>query len=284
MDNCHFTNKLTPDIFYLCHMITFPNAKINLGLQVLRKRKDGFHDIETVFYPVPMCDSLEILPSEDSESAFHQYGISIGEGENLCQKACKLLKMKYPIRPVDMHLIKHIPSGAGLGGGSSDAAHTLMLLNEIFDLGIKESELEGLASTLGSDCPFFIRNTATLASGRGEVFNSIELDLAGSFIVIVKPDVNISTPEAYAMVRPQDNRPSLREIIHQPISRWKDRLINDFEAPVFHQYPALKTIKEYLYNNGALYASMSGSGSAIFGIFEKEVKLSSPGTIYSAYL
>jgi 4-diphosphocytidyl-2-C-methyl-D-erythritol kinase len=263
-------------------MITFPNAKINLGLHVLNKRNDGFHDIETVLYPVFMHDSLEILPS--SKTTLQVYGHPLPDGENLCMKALHLLSSRYDIPAVEMHLLKHIPAGAGLGGGSSDAAQTLKMLSEIFMLHIKAEELEELAAMLGSDCPFFIRNRAVLASGRGEVFASIDLSLDGLFIVIVKPDINISTAEAYARVTPVFGRPSLRDHILKPVSEWKYCLINDFEGPVFRDYPLLRDIKENLYREGAIYASMSGSGSAIYGLFEEKISFSSPGVIYRAYL
>jgi len=249
-------------------MITFPNAKINLGLHVLRKREDGFHDIETVFYPIRMHDCLEVL-SRGGETSFTQYGPALPAGENIVLKAYKLLKDEYDVPPLDIHLLKHIPAGAGLGGGSSDAAHTLLALNEMFRLGISSSELESLAASLGSDCAFFIRNKAVFASGRGEKFINIKLDLSPYHIKVVKPDIHISTPEAYAMIHPQDDRPSLREIIQKPIKEWKDLLVNDFETPVFEKFPEIKALKESMYDQGAVYASMSGSGSAVYGVFIK---------------
>jgi 4-diphosphocytidyl-2-C-methyl-D-erythritol kinase len=265
-------------------MITFPNAKINLGLHVLARRKDGFHDIETVLYPVFLHDCLEIIPSSEAEAALYQYGHLLPDGENLCMKAYKLLKSSYDISPVEMHLIKHIPAGAGLGGGSSDAAQTLKMLSKIFNLRLKEDELEHLAAQLGSDCPFFIKNKALIAGGRGEVLSPVDLNLRGMYIVIVKPEVSISTAEAYARITPDNDRPSLRDCITKPVSEWKDCLINDFEVPVFRDHPHLSDIKEELYHKGAVYASMSGSGSAIFGLFNKEVSYSGPGEVFSAYL
>jgi len=250
-------------------MISFPNAKINLGLHVLNKREDGFHDIETIFYPIPMHDSLEILPMS-GEVSIKQYGPPLPGGENLCIQAFDLLKEDYNLPAVDIHLLKHIPAGAGLGGGSSDAAHTLILLNDLFELGVSSDQLESMAAKLGSDCAFFIRNRPLFASGRGEVFNEISLDLSGYRVEVIRPDIHISTPEAYGMITPEENRPSLREIIQKPIMEWKDHLVNDFEKPIFEKYPEIRELKESFYDQGALYASMSGSGSAVYGIFSKK--------------
>lgn len=247
-------------------MITFPNAKINLGLHVLRKREDGFHDIESIIYPIHMHDSLEMIPS-DGEIFLKQYGPALPVGENIVMKAYKLLKKNFNIPAVEIHLLKHISSGAGLGGGSSDAAHSLIMLNDLFKLDISPAELEKLAVELGSDCAFFIRNKPALASGRGELLEDIDLDLSGYEIRVIKPDIHISTPEAYGMVMPMDVRPSLRKIIQKPIHEWKEVMVNDFEKPIFEKYPEIKEIKENMYREGAIYASMSGSGSSIYGIF-----------------
>lgn len=246
-------------------MITFPNAKINLGLHVLRKREDGFHEIETVFYPIDMHDSLEIRPAVETTLNFS--GPELSGGENIVMKAYRLLEQEYGIPPVEIHLLKHIPAGAGLGGGSSDAAHALIMLDEMFSLDISPAELEKLAAELGSDCSFFIRNKPAIASGRGELLEDIELDLSGYEIKVITPDIHISTPEAYGMVTPTDMRPSLREIIQNPIHDWKEVLVNDFEKPIFAKYPEIREIKKSLYDQGAAYASMSGSGSAVYGIF-----------------
>lgn len=248
-------------------MLSFPNAKINLGLQVLRKRSDGYHDIETVFYPVSMSDSLEILPASGGKTRMHLYGIALPQGENICTMAYHLLKNEFDIPMVDIHLLKNIPSGAGLGGGSSDAAHTLLMLNEMFSLGISPAKLKNYAVKIGSDCPFFIHNKPAFASGRGEVLEDIDLDLSAYRIELEYPGTHISTPEAYAMLKPDNKRPSLREIIREPVTDWKHSLINDFEGPVFEHYPAIKRLKEEMYQRGAVYASMSGSGSAVYGLF-----------------
>jgi 4-diphosphocytidyl-2-C-methyl-D-erythritol kinase len=259
-------------------MLAFPNAKINLGLHVLEKRSDGFHNIETVFYPVRWSDALEIIPAQKKSSnsiQFNSTGIKIvgSKDKNLCVRAYQLLKEKYDLPPIQMHLHKRIPIGAGLGGGSSDATNTLLLLNKIFDLELKDKELEEYASTLGSDCAFFVRNKVTLAKERGNVFEEINLSLKDYFIVIVKPDVYVSTADAYKNVSPDAKRKSLKEIISKPVEEWKDILVNDFEKNVFRKFPEVRYVKEELYNHGAVYASMSGSGSAVYGLFKNEVDL-----------
>jgi 4-diphosphocytidyl-2-C-methyl-D-erythritol kinase len=249
-------------------MISFPNAKINLGLHVSRKRDDGFHDIETVFYPVPLCDALEIHPSGGNRSALYLYGTPIpAGGDNLCMKAYDLLQQEYDLPSVNMHLLKQIPAGAGLGGGSSDAAQTLLLLNRLFSLGMNDNSLKDVARQVGSDCAFFIRNRVAFAYGRGDLFSPIELNLSGKYLLILKPDIHISTAEAYAMIRPLPGRPSPQEIVKRPIEEWKDLLVNDFEKPLFEKYPEIAAIRAKIYEMGAIYASMSGSGSAVYGIF-----------------
>jgi 4-diphosphocytidyl-2-C-methyl-D-erythritol kinase len=249
-------------------MICFPNAKVNLGLLVRGRRTDGFHDIETVFYPIPLCDVLEILPAGDGQSSLSIYGNRIPGGEeNLCMKAYRLLEKRFAIPPLAMHLLKRIPAGAGLGGGSSDAAHVLLMLNDLFRLNISSAELEKYAAQLGSDCPFFIRNRPCIASGRGEVMEDIELDLSSCRIEVKTPGIHVSTAEAYAMVTPDNNRVSLRAVIGRPVNEWQGILTNDFEEPVFKKYPEIKELKEHLYAGGAVYASMSGSGSVVYGIF-----------------
>jgi len=249
-------------------MISFPNAKINLGLRVLRRRSDGFHDIETVFYPVGLHDSLEIIPAPGSETTIAHYGIPVPGDDDLCLKACALLGESHDLPPVAIHLLKGIPVGAGLGGGSSDAARTLLMLNNMFGLGLGDAALEQLAAKLGSDCAFFIRNRPVLASGRGEVLEDVDTGLAGKLLLLADPGIHISSREAYAMVRPAAGRPSLREIIKTPVGEWKDFLVNDFEQPVFSLYPRVREIRELMYAAGAQYASMSGSGSVVYGIFD----------------
>lgn len=252
-------------------MITFPNIKINLGLSITEKRPDGYHNLETVFYPVALEDALEIRTNPEAQQKFtlHQHGMEIaGNPENnLVVKAYLLLDKEFHLPPVEIHLYKHIPSGAGLGGGSSDAAFMLKLLNEHYNLQLSDNQLEDYAVTLGADCAFFIKNTPTYAEGIGNIFSPIELSLKGYRIMIVKPDVFVSTREAFANIRPHRPEYPVREVIRRPVAEWKDTLINDFEASVFPQYPVIGEIKEELYHQGAIYASMSGSGSSVFGLF-----------------
>lgn len=255
-------------------MITFPNAKINLGLNIIEKRPDGYHNLETVFYPVPVEDALEVNILNESTQKFrlHQAGLEIaGEAENnLVVKAYKLLDERFNLPPIDIHLFKHIPSGAGLGGGSSDAAYMLKLLNEKFNLELSDENLEEYAAKLGADCAFFIRNTPTYAEGIGNIFSPISLSLKGYQIVLVKPDIFVSTREAFARIKPHRQEIPLKEVIKQPIEEWKERMVNDFEESVFPQFPAIKEIKEKLYEAGAIYAAMTGSGSSVFGLFKPE--------------
>ena len=246
-------------------MIVYPNAKINLGLNVLRKREDGYHDISSVFYPVKECvDILEIIKSEEFE--FTNSGIEIPDGENLCEKAWKLLHTDFGIGNVTIHLHKQIAIGAGLGGGSSDASFTLKSLNELFDLNLNNKELEKYALRLGSDCPFFIDNTPKLVEGIGEKMTSIDLDLSNYEIRLVNPDIHISTKEAYSRVVPRIPVLEVEKIIELPIIEWKEKLKNDFEESIFLKHPELRELKDQLYKEGAIYASMSGSGSVIFSI------------------
>ena len=248
-------------------MISFPNAKINLGLNVLRKREDGYHDIESCFFPIDLRDSLEIIKSE--KFSFRSYGIEIpGDSEtNLCVKAYDLLKDKYELPPIEIHLLKNIPIGAGLGGGSADGAFMLKLLNEQFSLGIATTDLQSYALQLGSDCPFFIENKPVIVSGRGEEMEPIDLDLSNYKIVVENPGIHISTKEAYSGVAPHLPKTAIREIVDKPIEEWEDQLINDFEPSVFISHPEIQEIKNKMYESGAVYSSMTGSGSAVFGIF-----------------
>src|SRR6187401_3060037 len=252
-------------------MVSFPNCKINFGLNIVNKRNDGYHDIETFFFPVHLKDSLEIIEKEKLE--FSTSGFSIeGEPEkNLCIKAYDLLKNDFPQLPlVQMHLHKAIPMGAGLGGGSADGAFTLKLPNNKFDLSLSEKQLTHYSLQLGSDCPFFILNKPCFATGRGEILEQTEVDLSGYKFLIVKPPIHISTAWAFSTIKPLKPVKSIMEIIQQSISTWKAELINDFEKPVFEKYPEIKKIKDKLYETGAIYASMSGSGSAVYGLFKKE--------------
>ena len=254
-------------------MISFPNCKINLGLSVIEKRPDGFHNVETVMYPVKMNDILEIVISSDNNNSFSLSGMDVGgdKNNNLVIKALNLLKENLNLAPVKIHLHKTIPSGAGLGGGSADAAFTIKLLDDIFSLKLTVNQMQDYASQLGSDCAFFIENKPVLAYGKGDKFENINLDLSKYYFVIIKPNINISTPEAYSWVKPTVKDISVNDVISQPVETWKGTLINDFEEDVFKRFPEIKKIKEELYESGAIYASMTGSGAAVFGIFSKEV-------------
>ena len=254
-------------------MVVFPNAKINLGLRILRKREDGYHDLESVFVPVVYRDVLELISIPSNEPfILKQNGIAVTSDpmDNLCSKAWQLLKKDFPQLPsLTLYLHKAIPAGAGLGGGSADAAFTLKLINDYFQLGLNEDRLYAYALQLGSDCAFFITNQPAYVTGRGEHLQPITLDLSAYQILIVYPGIHVHTGKAFSLVTPSLPNESVLEIIQGPIQNWKKKLINDFETPVFKQYPALDTIKQQLYENGAIYASMSGSGSAVYGIFEK---------------
>jgi 4-diphosphocytidyl-2-C-methyl-D-erythritol kinase len=251
-------------------MVFFPNCKINLGLKILRKRGDGYHELETIFYPLPVRDVLEIVRSE--QLAFTATGLLIpGDPEsNLCGKAYTLLKKDFPqLPPVHIYLHKHIPIGAGLGGGSADGATMLRLLNDTFHLQLPDEKLLEYAAQLGSDCPFFILNKPCLAGSRGEKLTPIELDLSRYSFVIVHSGLHISTAWAFSQCIPDAGGKSVEAIIRQPVESWAAELVNDFEDPILRQYAELKALKEQLYGQGALYASMTGSGSSFFGIFEK---------------
>lgn len=254
-------------------MIVFPNCKINLGLRVLRKRSDGYHDLETVFYPLPFTDILEIIPAHQAPLSFTTSGLSVtgSPGDNLCVKAYELVKKDFPALPaMQIHLHKAIPAGAGLGGGSADAAFMLQLLNKKAGLGLSQSQLLRYAAQLGSDCAFFILNTPCFATGRGEELAPISLDLSDWQFILVNPGIPVSTAQAFAGISPAVPATSIRDIIHQPVNTWKNELINDFETSVFRHYPAIASVKEELYRQGAVYASMSGSGSTVYGIFPKD--------------
>lgn len=261
-------------------MIVFPCAKINLGLNIVSKREDGYHNLETVFYPIPLYDALEIkymdekFPSQVAcDLKVTGNAVECDERNNLVVKAYNLLAEDYKLPRVHAHLYKHIPSQAGLGGGSSDAAFMIRLLDERFRLNIGNPEMEKYAARLGADCAFFIEAEPAYAEGIGDELMPVDGpkgNLNGYYLAIVKPDIAVSTKEAYAAITPTATSKSCREIVRQPIETWKEELVNDFEAPIFKLHPALAEIKEKLYQQGAKYAAMSGSGSALFGIFEME--------------
>lgn len=257
-------------------MICFPNAKINIGLNIVARREDGYHNLETIFYPVPITDSLEIVTAPEGEAtSFHNYGIEVdgASDNNLVMKAYRLLSAHYDLPELKIFLRKNIPFGAGLGGGSADAAFMIKLLNDQFSLELSEEQMERYAAKLGADAPFFIRNKPVFATGIGDEFHEISFSLKGYFIVLIKPDVAVSTPEAYSLVKPRQPEISLTEIIRRPIEEWKDLLRNDFEESVFLRKPVIGGIKQSLYDMGAVYASMSGSGSSVFGIFKEQPEL-----------
>jgi len=252
-------------------MIAFPAAKINLGLSVVSKRADGFHNLETVFYPIPLYDILEITAS--STLRFLSTGLTIPglPEDNLVLRSYRMLKERYPrIGPLEILLHKKIPMGAGLGGGSSDAASFLQLVDRLFKLNISERDLEAYALTMGSDCPFFLKSLPCLASGRGEVLETIHLDLSAYSILLIHPGIHVETAKAFLRIRPETPLRPLKELIQRPVAEWRNTVYNAFEIPVFEDFPDLRLIKEKMYESGAIYASLTGSGSTIYGIFQKD--------------
>tara|TARA_B110000977_G_scaffold27395_1_gene34641 strand:- start:24337 stop:25164 length:828 start_codon:yes stop_codon:yes gene_type:complete len=253
----------------LLTMILFPNAKINIGLNILSKREDGYHNLETIFYPIAWKDSLEIIKSNDQQ--FSSSGISIPGDGNLCQQAYDLLDRDFGLESVHIHLHKNIPIGAGLGGGSSDAAFTLMGLNEMFDLKLSSIQLKEYALKLGADCPFFIDNKACLAKGIGEELTDVVLNISNVFLLVATPDVHVSTAMAYSGVVPQIPEVSLQKLISEPMPNWSMK--NDFEEGIFRLEPKIKALKDKMLDHGAIYCSMSGSGSSVFAFFDKKPML-----------
>ncbi|MDH4090289.1 MAG: 4-(cytidine 5'-diphospho)-2-C-methyl-D-erythritol kinase [Cyclobacteriaceae bacterium] len=266
-------------------MVSFPPCKINLGLHIIDKRPDGYHNLITCFYPVPWTDILEVIIADTFSFTCSGNPIPGIAEENLCVKAYALLKEDFRLAPVKIHLHKIIPTGAGLGGGSADGAYTLRSLNTIFKLELSQERLMAYAALLGSDCSFFIQDESMLATGRGEILSGIQVNLSNKYIVLVKPGIHVSTAEAYGGIHPRQPLQSIAQLVSDGIETWRLFLKNDFEESVFKKYPAIEDIKEKLYSLGALYASMSGSGAAVYGIFEAEVNLASqfPGaTVWSA--
>ena len=259
-------------------MILYPNAKINIGLNVVEKRTDGYHNLETVFYPINLLDALEITTDEHQADSVKLKvsgeAIAGRPSDNLVMKACNLMRSMFPekIERLSVHLHKHIPTGAGLGGGSSDAAFTIKALNEKFSLGMSVDQMEQLSAQLGADCPIFIKNQPVFAEGIGDIFTDIDIVLKGKILVLVKPDISVSTADAYSLVSPHKPQQSLRESLRLPVEEWKNHVVNDFESSVFKKFPEIAAIKDRLYDLGALYASMSGSGSAVYGIFNQPVQ------------
>lgn len=251
-------------------MILYPSAKINIGLDIVERRSDGYHELETVMIPVPVYDILEIIPNTSFK--WRQSGLSIDgkEKNNLCIKAFRLIQSEYGIENIYMHLRKQIPMGAGLGGGSSDAAFVIKGLNELFQLNISIDEQKSIAGELGSDCPFFIENVPQLATGRGEILEKIPFDLKGYHIIVIKPGIHINTIVAYSGVNISGDKGKLTGSLSLPVNNWKYHIKNDFEHHIFQRYPQLESIKNMLYEKGAVYASMSGSGSSMYGIFTEK--------------
>ena len=262
-------------------MITFPQAKINLGLNVVERRADGYHNLETVFYPVPLCDALEVqvmdecFPSEfDCDLKVTGIAVEGDEQRNLVVRAYQLLKQEFPHLPrVHAHLHKGIPTQAGMGGGSSDCAAMLTLLNQEFELGLTKEELIRRAAMLGADCAFFVLNTPAYAEGIGERLQPISLSLRGWYLAVVRPDIPVPTKEAFALITPKHPEINCREVVRRPVEEWREALVNDFEQSVFALHPEIGQVKEQLYKLGAVYSAMSGSGSAVFGLFHEEPSL-----------
>ena len=259
-------------------MITFPNAKINLGLDIVERRADGYHNLETVFFPIPLQDVLEININNDPDAddcsfVMHNASFDGDCNDNLVVKAYKALAANYTLPKVNMALYKNIPTGAGLGGGSADAAFALKMLNEIANLGLSDEKLEEYAASIGADCAFFIKNRPAFATGIGNILSPTPCNIDGYCIVLVKPEIHISTKEAYSLVVPEYPATRLTEIAEKPVAEWKGLMKNDFERSIFAKHPSMEKIKEELYSMGAVYASMSGSGSSFFGIFKEEQEL-----------
>ena len=276
-------------------MITYPNAKLNLGLNVVAKRADGYHDLETVFYPVPITDALEVFPMDpdfpsavDCDLKVTNLHIEGDEQKNLVVRAYQLLKQDFPTLPrIHAHLYKGIPTQAGMGGGSSDCGFMITLLNRQFQLGLTDQQMIDYAARLGADCAFFVLNQPCYAEGIGERLQPIALDLTGWYLAVVRPDIPVSTREAFSLIVPQHPAQNCRDIVMQPVETWRDALTNDFEKSVFALHPEIGSIKDQLYEMGAVYAAMSGSGSSLFGLFRHPVALdafTAPNTFKGCYL
>lgn len=255
-------------------MINFPIAKINLGLNVVSKRDDGYHNLETVFYPVPIKDALEVFPMEDGFPSDVRCDLKVtnlfidgDEQKNLVVKAYNMIAQDYELPRVHVHLYKHIPTQAGMGGGSSNCAYMIRLLNEMFSLGMSDENMIGYAARLGADCAFFIKAQPAYAEGIGEKLQPISIDLSGCKMLVVRPNIPVSTKEAFSLITPQVPKKNCLDIVRQPIETWKDELVNDFERSVFAIHPEIGRLKEMMYEQGAVYAAMSGSGSSVFGLF-----------------
>jgi len=254
-------------------MLTFANAKINLGLNLTEKRADGYHNLETIFYPIKLNDVVEIIDADETNCVIKGIDIPGDAEDNICLKAFKTLQKDFDLPHQQIILLKNIPVGAGLGGGSADAAFLIKLVNDKFTLGLSIEKMQDYARVLGADCAFFIENKPTFAFGKGDEFEDLKIDLSNYFMVLVKPEIHVSTAEAYSKVRVKQPTTSLKELINLPLSEWKGNIVNDFEILVFERYPEIDEIKTKLYAAGATFALMSGSGSSIFAIFERKVDL-----------
>lgn len=250
-------------------MILFPNAKINIGLNITERRPDGYHNLETIFYPINLKDALEVVAGDKLNFTSSGLGIPGRVEDNLCVKGYHMLKKDFDLPPVNIHLHKNIPIGAGLGGGSADAAFFIRLMNEEFKLGLSIDEMTGYARRLGADCAFFIENKPVYAFEKGDEFEPVKLDLSAYKIVLVMPDIHISTSEAFGGIKPAPVKDSLLELITEPITEWKRHIKNDFEISIFKNHAEIRGVKAALYQAGAIYASMSGSGASVFGIFSE---------------
>ena len=254
-------------------MVAFPPCKINLGLRIIAKRTDGYHDLETCFYPIPWTDVLEVIHAPSTTFAYSGHVIPGDPSSNLCEKAYRLLQRDFNIGPVGMHLHKVLPMGAGLGGGSSDGAYMLRLLDKLFELHLAKEKLSEYASILGSDCAFFIGDGPMIGKGRGEILTSVDLTLKNTYAILLKPDIHISTATAFAGITPNQPAVAIDEVVNNDPSTWKSTMHNDFEDSLFPKFPVLGQLKEQLYEAGAFYASMSGSGSTIYGLFKEQTSI-----------
>lgn len=262
-------------------MLTKPIAKINLGLNVVERRPDGYHNLETVFYPVPICDALEVFPMDeqfpsavDCDLKVTNIVIDGDEQRNLVVRAYNLLKQDFPALPrVHAHLYKGIPTQAGMGGGSSDCGFMITLLNQLFQLGLSDQQMIDYAARLGADCAFFILNKPCYAEGIGEKLEPVGLSLRGWYLAVVRPAIPVSTKEAFSLITPQHTAVNCRDIVMQPVETWRGNLTNDFEKSVFTLHPEIGAIKDRLYDLGAIYAAMTGSGSSLYGLFREPISL-----------
>ncbi|RZK44162.1 MAG: 4-(cytidine 5'-diphospho)-2-C-methyl-D-erythritol kinase [Pedobacter sp.] len=254
-------------------MLTFANAKINLGLNLVEKRTDGYHNLETIFYPIKIYDAVELIDADETSCTITGIDIPGKVEDNICLKAFSQLQHDFDLPNQKLVLYKNIPIGAGLGGGSADAAFLIKLINDKFKLQLSIKQMQDYASSLGADCSFFIENKPVFAVGKGDEFEDLSISLENYFLVLVKPPVHVSTADAFAGIKVEKPSNSLKKTIHLPVSEWKGSIVNDFEVTIFHKYPQIDRVKTKLYEAGAIFALMSGSGSSVFGVFEKEIKL-----------